>query len=160
MSLVAKGYTTGTHRTVDPAETIADGTARERFERMLAAQGGRLAEGLPTAAIRATLAAPDAGWVEAIDALEVGYASVELGAGRLRKEDRIDHAAGIVIEAQVGDRVEAGDPLAVIHTSSEALASRARQRLLSAWRIVDREVVRPPHVLGRVEGHGPGSAVH
>ena len=144
----------------DPAETIADGTARERFERMLAAQGGRLAEGLPTAAIRATLAAPDAGWVEAIDALEVGYASVELGAGRLRKEDRIDHAAGIVIEAQVGDRVEAGDPLAVIHTSSEALASRARQRLLSAWRIVDREVARPPHILGRVEGPGPGSAVH
>ena len=99
-------------------------------------------------------------WVASIDALEVGYASVELGAGRLRKEDRIDHAAGIVIEAQVGDRVEAGRPLAVLHTSSIALAGRAAERLGSAWRIVDGEVVRPPHILGRVEGPPPGSAVH
>ena len=144
----------------DPGETIADGTARERFERMLAAQGGRLAEGLPEAPVRSSLAAPRTGWVEAIDALEVGYASVELGAGRLRKEDRIDHAAGIVIEAQVGDRVEAGRPLAVLHTSSDALARRAAERLASAWRIVDREVAPPPHILGRVEGPGPGSAVH
>jgi pyrimidine-nucleoside phosphorylase len=144
----------------DPAETIADGSARERFEQMIAAQGGRLADGLPEAPVRLPLAAPRAGWVEAIDALEVGYASLELGAGRLRKEDAIDPAAGIVIEAQVGDRVEAGHPLAVLHTSSEALAGRAARRLLSAWRIVDHEVSRPPHILRRVERQGPGSAVH
>ena len=144
----------------DPAETIADGSARQRFEQMIAAQGGRLADGLPEAPVRLPLAAPRAGWVEAIDALEVGYASLELGAGRLRKEDAIDHAAGIVIEAQVGDRVEAGRPLAVLHTSSEALAGRAARRLLSAWRIVDHEVSRPPHILRRVERQGPGSAVH
>ena len=144
----------------DPAETIADGSARQRFEQMIAAQGGRLADGLPEAPVRLPLAAPRAGWVEAIDALEVGYASLELGAGRLRKEDAIDHAAGIIIEAQVGDRVEAGRPLAVLHTSSEALAGRAARRLLSAWRIVDHEVSRPPHILRRVERQGPGSAVH
>ena len=144
----------------DPAATIADGSARQRFEQMIAAQGGRLADGLPEAPVRLPLASPRSGWVEAIDALEVGYASLELGAGRMRKEDPIDHSAGIVIEAQVGDRVEAGRPLAVLHTSSEALAGRAARRLLSAWRIVDHEVARPPHILRRVEGHGPGSAVH
>ena len=143
-----------------PAATIADGSARQRFEQMIAAQGGRLADGLPEAPVRLPLASPRSGWVEAIDALEVGYASLELGAGRMRKEDPIDHSAGIVIEAQVGDRVEAGRPLAVLHTSSEALAGRAARRLLSAWRIVDHEVARPPHILRRVEGHGPGSAVH
>jgi pyrimidine-nucleoside phosphorylase len=144
----------------DPAATIADGSARQRFEQMIAAQGGRLADGLPEAPVRLPLASPRSGWVEAIDALEVGYASLELGAGRMRKEDPIDHSAGIVIEAQVGDRVEAGRPLAVLHTSSEALAGPAARRLLSAWRIVDHEVARPPHILRRVEGHGPGSAVH
>jgi pyrimidine-nucleoside phosphorylase len=131
----------------DPAGTIADGSALERFERMLAAQGGRLAEGLPVAAVRSPVAAPRSGWVESIDALEVGYASVELGAGRLRKEDRIDHAAGIVIERQVGDRVEAGDTLAVLHAASTALVEEATPRVLRAWLIVDRQVERAPHIL-------------
>src|SRR5438105_3346232 len=66
----------------DPAETIADGTALERFRRMLAAQGGRLEEGLPAAKVQQALAAKSDGWVESIDALEVGFGSLELGAGR------------------------------------------------------------------------------
>ncbi len=134
----------------DPGETIADGSALARFERMLAAQGGRLAEGLPMAPVQVALPAPSSGWVESIDALEVGYASVELGAGRLRKDAPIDHAAGIVIELQVGDRVEAGKPLAVLHAASEALTDRAAGRLLEAWRIVDHAVARAPHILERI----------
>ena len=134
----------------DPAQTIADGSALARFERMLAAQGGRLSEGLPEAPVQVALPAPRSGWVEAIDALEVGYASVELGAGRLRKGEAIDHAAGIVIELQVGDRVKAGQPLAVLHAATRSLADRAAERLIRAWLISEREVVRPPHILERV----------
>jgi len=134
----------------DPAQAIADGSALDRFRRMLAAQGGRLEEGLPVARVQVPLQAASGGWIEAIDALEVGYGSLELGAGRLRKEDPIDHSAGIVIERQVGDRVEAGEALAVIHTRTLELADRARPRLQAAWRIVGHEVQRPPHVLERV----------
>jgi pyrimidine-nucleoside phosphorylase len=134
----------------DPAETIADGSALARFERMLAAQGGRLAEGLPEARVQVPLPARGSGWVEAIDALVVGYASVELGAGRLRKDDPIDHAAGIVVARQVGDRVEAGEALAVLHAASQELTDRAAERLLKAWRIGEREFRRPPHILERV----------
>jgi len=134
----------------DPAETIADGSALERFRRMLAAQGGRLEEGLPVAPLQVPVKATAAGWVESIDALEVGYGSLELGAGRLRKEDRIDHSAGIVIERQVGDRVQPGDTMAVMHTSTRELADRAAARLRPAWRIAGREVARPPHILERV----------
>ena len=136
--------------TRDPGETIADGSALDRFERMLAAQGGRLADGLPEAPIQLPVASPRSGWVEAIDALEVGYASLELGAGRLRKEDRIDHSAGIVITAQVGDRVEAGEPLAVMHAATADLTVRAEERLRKAWRISEQETPRPPHILERV----------
>jgi len=110
----------------------------------------RLADGLPVAPVQLPLAATGSGWVEAIDALEVGYASVELGAGRLRKGEPIDHAAGIVIELQVGDRVEVGQPLAVLHAASKELTERASGRLLKAWRLVGHEVARPPHILERV----------
>src|SRR5579859_4146304 len=139
----------------DPAEAIADGSGRERFERMLAAQGGRLGEGLPVAPVQLPVAAPAGGWVASIDALQVGYASLELGAGRLHKGDPIDHAAGIVIERQVGDRVEAGEPLAVLHAATTELVERATPRLLRAWRLVAEPVARPPHVLERVDRTGP-----
>ena len=141
----------------DPAAAIADGSGRERFERMLAAQGGRLAEGLPRAPVQLPAAAARGGWVESIDALEVGFASLELGAGRLHKGDPIDHAAGIVIQARVGDRVEEGAAIAVLHAASPGLVEKASPRLQRAWRIVDHPVQRPPHVLERV---GASPAVH
>ena len=138
----------------DPGAAIRDGSGRAKFEAMLAAQGGRLAEGLPVAAAQVALAAPRAGHVEAIDALEVGLACLELGAGRLRKEDRVDPAAGVVIRAHVGDQVAAGAPLAVVHARDEATVDRVADRLRAAWRLVEEPVARPPHVLARVDANG------
>jgi pyrimidine-nucleoside phosphorylase len=138
----------------DPRNAIRDGSARARFEAMLAAQGGRLAEGLPVAPAQMPLRSPADGYVAAIDALEVGLAGLELGAGRKRKEDAIDPAAGLVIEAPVGTRVRAGEPLAIVHARSAELVERVAPRLAAAWRIVGEEVTRPPHVYARVDRHG------
>jgi len=79
-----------------PAETIADGSALARFERMLAAQGGRLADGLPVAPVQVPLPAPGSGWVEAIDALEAGL--------RLRRARRRPAAQGRADRPRRGDR--------------------------------------------------------
>lgn len=138
----------------DPSVALSDGSGLGRFEAMLRAQGGRLAEGLPVAPVQVALASPAAGWVEAIDALEVGLACVGLGAGRTRKDDRIDPAAGIVIDAPVGAWVAEGDALATIHARDRHTAVAASPRLAGAWRIVDHEVARPPHVLARVDRDG------
>jgi pyrimidine-nucleoside phosphorylase len=94
----------------DPDEALRSGAGRDAFLRMLAAQGGRLDEGLPVAPVRLAVPSPAAGHVQSIDALEVGLAALELGVGRKKKDDRVDHAAGIVIEAPVGAWVGAGDP--------------------------------------------------
>jgi thymidine phosphorylase len=135
----------------DPAARLRDGEGREKLEAMLRAQGGRLDEGLPRAAHRAAVRADASGWVAAIDALEVGLACVDLGAGRRRKEDAVDPAAGLVIEAPVGGRVERGDPLAVIHARSAGLAESVQPRLQAAWKLSQQPVERPPHVLARVD---------
>ena len=92
--------------------------------------------------------------MESIDALEVGLACLELGAGRARKEDKVDPAAGLVIEAPVGARVSAGDVLATVHARSDELVERVRSRLEKAWRLRDTPVQRPPHVLARVDKDG------
>jgi pyrimidine-nucleoside phosphorylase len=138
----------------DPDEALRSGAGREMFLRMLAAQGGRLDDGLPVAPVHVPIASPGDGYVESIDALAVGLASLELGAGRVRKEDKVDHAAGLVIEAAVGAKVRAGDPLVTVHARSRELVDRVTPRLGKAWRLVDHEVERPPHVLARVDKDG------
>ena len=138
----------------DPDEALRSGAGREMFLRMLAAQGGRLEDGLPVAVVQVPIASPGDGYVESIDALAVGLASLELGAGRVRKEDKVDHAAGLVIEAAVGAKVRAGDPLVTVHARSRELVDRVTPRLEKAWRLVDHEVKRPPHVLARVDKDG------
>ena len=138
----------------DPDEALRSGAGREMFLRMLAAQGGRLDDGLPVAPVQVPIASPGDGYVESIDALAVGLASLELGAGRVRKEDKVDHAAGLVIEAAVGAKVRAGDPLVTVHARSRELVDRVTPRLEKAWRLVDHEVKRPPHVLARVDKDG------
>jgi pyrimidine-nucleoside phosphorylase len=138
----------------DPDDALRSGAGRETFLRMLAAQGGRLEAGLPVAPVQLAVPSLGAGHVEAIDALEVGLAGVELGVGRKKKDDRVDHAAGIVIEAPVGARVRAGESLAVVHARTEELARSVISRLQQAWRLSTSEVKRPPHVLARVDKDG------
>jgi pyrimidine-nucleoside phosphorylase len=139
---------------VDVEKVLRSGAGRERFEQMLAAQGGRLADGLPVAAVQQPLRAEADGYVESIDALEVGLSCLELGAGRVRKEDTVDPAAGVVIQAQIGAHVRAGDPLAIVHARTKDLVERVKPRLQKAWGLTHREVNRPPHVLARVDKNG------
>jgi len=138
----------------DPDDALTSGSGREKFLAMLAAQGGRLEDGLPVAPVQTAVRSPSDGYVESIDALEVGLAGVELGVGRARKEDKVDPAAGIVIEAPVGARVRAGEPLAIVHARSQELAQKVIPRLQNAWHLSAHEVKRPPHVLARVDKDG------
>ncbi len=139
---------------IDPEGVLRSGVGRETFERMLTAQGGDLDQGLPVAPVQVPMKAERDGHVEAIDALEVGLAAVELGAGRIRKEDRVDHAAGFVIEAPVGKAVRKGDALVTVHARSHELIDGVIPRLRNAWRLSDSDVRRPPHILARVDRNG------
>src|SRR5438874_599482 len=68
--------------------------------------------------------------------------------------DRVDPAAGLVIQAPVGAQVRAGDPLAVVHARSHEVVEKVAARIRNAWRLGEREVRRPPHVLARVDRNG------
>ncbi len=138
----------------DPGDALRSGAGRAKFLQMLAAQGGHIEKGLPVAPVQLPIPALGDGYVESIDALEVGLAGLELGVGRKKKEDAVDPAAGIVIEAPVGGRVRAGEPLAVVHARTEELARSVVPRLQKAWRLSAHEVKRPPHVLARVDKDG------
>lgn len=104
----------------DPAQVLASGRAMESFEAMVVFQGGDLAADRPRASHHQVVRAPASGFVQHLDALAVGQAAVRLGAGRARKEDPVDHGAGIECLAKVGDRVEEGQPVLLLHAEHAA----------------------------------------
>jgi pyrimidine-nucleoside phosphorylase len=87
---------------------------------------------LPSARLVKDVLAPRSGYVAALDAAEIGLTSVDLGAGRAKKGDTIDHAVGIIVHRKVGDQVEAGEALFTVHANDEAKLESASQRLLQA----------------------------
>lgn len=136
-------------------EALANGTAWERFKRLVSRQGGDVhfveePQRLPQAPLIHTVESLNTGYLSLIDACEVGETAVTLGAGRARKGEPIDYAVGIEILHKVGDYVQVGQPLFVVHARSEADFEAARRRLLAAhqW---SQEVVNPlPHFYGIV----------
>lgn len=134
---------------------ITDGSGLAKLTEVVAAQGGdaRQVEDptrLPQAPWREMLTAPQTAYIAQIDAERIGLASVRLGAGRQRKGDPIDHSVGFVLQAKVGDKVEAGAPLIEIHARSEDEARAIRQMLLAAYRWSDHALSAPPLLLGSV----------
>lgn len=130
-------------------DAIATGAAIEKFRQWVAAQGGdaRVAdepELLATATFAEAVVAEHAGWVTGFDAEGVGRAAMALGAGRARQEDAIDPAAGLLLAVKTGDRVEAGDTLAVLHTNTPESSAEARERLSAAVRLGDAPAAPPP----------------
>jgi thymidine phosphorylase len=116
---------------VDPARVLASGGALPVWERMVAAQGGDPSAPLPTAAHVEVVAADRSG-AFACDALAVGVAAWRLGAGRARKEDAVQAAAGIRLLADPGSAVAAGQPLLELHTDTPDAVPAARAALTGA----------------------------
>jgi pyrimidine-nucleoside phosphorylase len=101
------------------SRALDDGSAIERMRRCIAAQGGdpRVCDEyarMPQPRRRVDVLATDAGLVVDIDAEAIGHAAMRLGAGRLRKEDAVDPAVGIMLHKKLGDHVTAGEPLATL----------------------------------------------
>ncbi len=126
-------------------EATKNGSALDAYERWIRAQGGDPDPGLlPTAPVVAEVRAPRAGAVTHLGALAVGIAALELGAGRRRKEDAVDHAVGVLLRAKRGDEVAEGDVLAEIHARDDASVERAAAAVLAAYEIGDE----PPRAHG------------
>jgi thymidine phosphorylase len=134
----------------DPAAALGDGRALDRFRRMIAAQGGDPDAPLPTARHRELVTAGQAGWLRRLDARAVGVAAWRLGAGRARKEDLVNHAAGVICLAKPGDRVTAGQPILELRTDEQARFAAAADALAGAVEIGPEPPPAAPLVIERV----------
>jgi thymidine phosphorylase len=136
----------------DPAAALTDGRALDRYRGMIAAQGGDPEAPLPRARHAERVTAQDSGWLRRLDALAVGVAAWRLGAGRARKEDPVNPAAGVICLAKPGERVEAGQPVLELRADDETRFARARQALAGALEIGAEPAAGAPLVLERITG--------
>jgi pyrimidine-nucleoside phosphorylase len=128
------------------AETILDsGKGFDMFLRLVKAQGGDVAYveepgRLTKAALIETIKSHQDGYLTMVHAQTIGESAVELGAGRAKKGDPIDHSVGFEILRKVGDKISKGDPLFVIHASNIDSAASAKQKVLDAFAFSDEPV--------------------
>jgi pyrimidine-nucleoside phosphorylase len=140
-------------------QALRGGGAFAKLKQMVAAQGGNPAyledpSLWPAAPFILPVKAETAGYVTAIDALAIGKASVVLGAGRLRKEDGVDHRAGLILKKKIGCRVEVGEVLAELHTADAAKGEEGRKLIAHAIAL-GPERPRPPLLIhSRVTASG------
>jgi thymidine phosphorylase len=131
-------------------EALRSGAAHDKLVELVRAQGGDTdaLEDLPVSPHVSEVTAPRAGFVARLDALGVGRASVALGAGRERKGEPIDPGAGVEVLVGIGDRVEAGQPVARL--LGERGVERARELVAGGLEIGDERREPPPHVVDRL----------
>ncbi len=137
---------------------LESGAAAERFERMVAGLGGPrslfadIDAWLPQAPVQQAIHARRAGFVGQIDVRGLGEIVVALGGGRSQAGQAIDHAVGLSAVLDLGATVSAGQPLAIVHARTPAMAESVAERVLGAFRIDEEAPALPP----LLRWHRPG----
>ena len=134
----------------DPAQTLRDGTAMDRFRDLVAAQGGDLSQPLPIGAHAENITAPRGGTMGDIDAMAVGLAVWRLGAGRSTPGGQVQFGAGVRIHRRPGEPVAAGDPLFTLYTDTPARFEGAMAELDGGWSVDDSAPADRPLIIDRI----------
>lgn len=139
LSLAGKGEKIEENK-LEIRKAIETGAAYNKFIELVKIQGGDISfiedtDKFEKAKYVIPVISPESGYIEKIDAEMVGSISAYLGAGRIKKEDKIDLQAGIVLEKKVGEEVQTGETLAYIHTNIESKLKGASENLMQAFKI-------------------------
>lgn len=135
---------------VDPADTLRDGSAMDRFRRLVAAQGGDATRKPALGAHTETVTATRSGVMGEIDAMAVGLAVWRLGAGRSAPGERVQPGAGLRIHRRPGEPVTAGEPLFTLYTDTTQRLAPALIELEDAWSVGDKPPPARPLIIDRI----------
>jgi len=134
----------------DPAQTLRDGSAMDRFRRLVSAQGGDLSVPLPVGACSENVIAYRNGTMADIDAMAVGLAAWRLGAGRSRPGDQVQSGAGVRIHRRAGEPVSTGEPVFTLYTDTPERFGAAMAELDGAWSVGDTPPQARPLIIDRI----------
>jgi thymidine phosphorylase len=134
----------------DPAQTLRDGTAMDRFRALVGAQGGDVHAPLPIGVHSETVTAPRGGTMGDINAMAMGLTVWRLGAGRASPGERVQAGAGVRVHRRPGEPVSAGEPLFTLYTDTPERIPAAMAELEGSWNIADAGPPRRPLIIDRI----------
>jgi pyrimidine-nucleoside phosphorylase len=139
-------------------ELLESNKSWKKFLAMVKSQGGDISSiksgHLTNADYTMEIGSVAEGYIRKVDALTIGCAARDLGAGRLTKEDDIDINAGIVIHKKVGNYVHIGDPIATVYCKNIYQATEVAAKILRAFEIVPDEIQPEQLIYGIVDKDG------
>ena len=133
-------------------ENIENGKGYEKFIQLVENQGGDASyikdiNQFPKANYIENVYSEKDGYIQSMNAKEIGKIVCDLGAGRIRKEDNIDNTVGIILNKKVSDKLEKEDLLLTIYANSKEKLEEAKKKLLEVIKIENKEIERPKMIL-------------
>lgn len=134
-------------------ENISNGKAYNKFVEMVKNQEGDISyledtSKFEKAKIIEPIMAKKDGYIQEINAEEIGKVACGLGAGRVKKEDIIDYSVGVILNKKVADKVSKGDILGYIHSNSKEKFEEAERKLEQIIKINENEIEKEPTIFG------------
>jgi pyrimidine-nucleoside phosphorylase len=144
MGNISKGINEGIELS---KKSIASGEAYKKFTKMVIAQDGDISyiediEKYDISKYSIDVKADRDGYISDIDALQIGLIGIEIGIGRKKVDDVIDHKTGIIFRKTISDLVQEGDTLATIYTEKEDVLKFAKQKTLESFTITKNSVTK------------------
>lgn len=135
---------------------IENGQAYEKFIELCASQGGDIEvvknmDLLPKASLTFEYKSKKEGYISHLSAMDIGLASVRLGAGRETKESPIDHSAGIVLTKKVGAWIQEGDTLAILHANESSFFAKAESYMDLAYTFSKTKPIKEPLIFKTIQ---------
>ena len=135
--------------------SISDGTALAKLTEMVKAQGGNgdyivNTENFNKAGYTYSVLSENAGYIQSVNAEAYGLASLNLGAGRSKIEDKIDYTAGIVLKKKTGDFVQKGEEIATLYANDKKLFERSKEIILNATKTGEEKPQSRPLIFATI----------
>lgn len=133
-------------------ENVENGKGYQKFLQLVENQGGDISyientDQFSKANYIEKVYSHQSGYIQSMNAKDIGKIVCDLGAGRIRKEDNIDNSVGIILKKKVSDKVEEHEELVTIYANSEEKLKEAKKKLLEVIKIEDKELERPKMIL-------------
>jgi len=139
-------------------EQIKNGNAFEKFLEIVQAQGGDITyinnpEKYPEPSYKKIIKSPINGYLKSVQTFDLGMTAVEIGAGRLKKDDKIDPKAGINFNYKIGDKIKEGDVIAEIFSNDKRSILNVEKRFNKLVEF-SKNKVNPPKLIKKIIKQG------
>lgn len=136
-------------------KTVADGSAYEKLLKITELQGGdpKVLENLdayPSTKFSRTIQAQRSGYMARVDTMALGFAGIQLGAGRRVISDEIDYSSGLYIHKKLGEKIDMGDEVLTLHSNNEAAIQELSQQMSEVFTITDAAPEISPLLVERI----------